>query len=127
MKFKPCSHPEPQTVTTDVTWCPTCGALLRVGRPSVPTMLADPKRFVVVERHDLPAHSERRAWEAFAAANLPFAAVTVAAQMPAPFVISDDFEFHVNELAARMADNMMGVQWAERFEQPAPEGEGDAG
>jgi RNA polymerase subunit RPABC4/transcription elongation factor Spt4 len=121
MKIKTCVHQTKLAISEGAEWCSGCGSLFMAGEWRKPIVITDPRRWVVLEPAELPPHAERRAWEGFAAANMPFAAHLVLTEKPGP---NADLDGLANALAARMADRMMGEEWASRF-GGASEDDGD--
>lgn len=139
MKLKECAHPEPKTFTfadkTSINYCPACGAIrssIVGGAEWEPTNVhRDLRRWIVAEPNDANVSplAERRAWEVFAAANVPFAAAMItqehqsAVDLDGPGFGPEQQQDMINALAASMADRMMGLEWARRFApETKPEG-----
>jgi|GEM_PF-4451209 hypothetical protein len=117
MKLKLCLHPEDhqRQLEDDGAWCSLCGALQNGENApwKLPGTMLEPKRFIVATPHELPPHSDRRAWEGFAAAMYPTAVAIVASENPnAPAAEKRPLSA---TLAGLMADDLMG-EWAQRFD-----------
>lgn len=130
MRLKECKHPEPRRLDDpnskiELVYCAECGALGKKDASEWTTtgVRRDFRRWLIIDPESISPLAERRAWESFVVANLPFAGTVVAANhltannetLPIDDPRFDDL---VNALAARMADRMMDQEWNARFAPP---------
>lgn len=117
MNLKPCAHPEDhrRELEDGGSWCSLCGAL-QSGENApwkLPATMREPKRFIVAGPHELPPHSDRRAWEGFAASMYPTAVAIIASENPQ--ALAAEKRALSATLAGIMADELMSG-WAQRFD-----------
>lgn len=125
MNLKPCIHPDDhRRELMDAShhgtgsWCSVCGALMDGvnGGWRLPATMREPKRFIVASPHELPPHSDRRAWEGFAAAMYPTAVAFIAQSLGSTDPAAAE---ESAKLAGLMADRLM-TEWSNRFAPEAP-------